>query len=211
VKPMTDEIHRQVAEYYTRKLREHGPTPRGVDWSSAESQRTRFQQLTRIIDRTPFSILDVGCGYGALADYLSGTHEQFRCVGVDLSAAMRAAARARHGDDPRVAIVDSFDEAPVCDYAVASGIFNVRLSTLDDAWWSYVLHVLRRMGGKSRRGLAANFLTSYADRERMREDLYYADPCAVFDWAKRNLSRQVAILHDYGLYEFTLLVRTGDA
>jgi hypothetical protein len=41
----------------------------------------------------------------------------------------------------------------------------------------------------------------------MRADLFYADPCVYFDLCKRRYSRQVALLHDYGLYEFTLIVR----
>ena len=41
----------------------------------------------------------------------------------------------------------------------------------------------------------------------MRPDLYYPDPGAVFDRCMRRYSRHVALLHDYGLYEFTILVR----
>jgi hypothetical protein len=41
----------------------------------------------------------------------------------------------------------------------------------------------------------------------MRDDLYYADPCELFDHCKRQHSRNVALLHDYTLYEFTILVR----
>ena len=37
--------------------------------------------------------------------------------------------------------------------------------------------------------------------------LYYADPCALFDYCKRNFSRNVALLHDYKIYDFTLIVR----
>ena len=47
----------------------------------------------------------------------------------------------------------------------------------------------------------------YADAERKRPDLYYADPLALFDHCKRRYSREVALLHDYGLYEFTMIVR----
>ena len=54
---------------------------------------------------------------------------------------------------------------------------------------------------------AFNVLTSYADPDRMRPDLYYADPCFLFDYCQRRYSRWVAILHDYGLYEFTVVVR----
>ena len=41
----------------------------------------------------------------------------------------------------------------------------------------------------------------------MRADLYYADPCFLFDYCKRNFAKDVAILHDYSLYDFTLIVR----
>ena len=206
-----DDIQRQVADYYSRKLREHGPTARGVDWKNAESQRNRFLQLSRIIDRRPFAIVDVGCGYGAFADFLGESESDFHYVGADIAEDMINAARERHRDDPRVSIVGSLDAAPVCDYAVASGIFNVRLSATDPKWWAFIIETLQEMNAKSRRGLAANFLTTYSDPEFMQDYLYYADPCAVFDWAKRNLSMQVAILHDYGLYEFTLLVRKAEA
>ena len=42
-------------------------------------------------------------------------------------------------------------------------------------------------------------------------DLYYADPRAFFDRCKRTSRGDVALLHDYGLYEFTILVRTEEA
>ncbi|MBV5304836.1 MAG: hypothetical protein JZU70_11665 [Chlorobium sp.] len=62
----------EVAEYYTTKLAEHGETPRGVDWNGEESQTLRFEQLCKIIDTSKhFSINDIGCGYGALYDYLT--------------------------------------------------------------------------------------------------------------------------------------------
>jgi len=40
-----------------------------------------------------------------------------------------------------------------------------------------------------------------------RPDLYFGDPLLYFDFCKRNFSRNVALLHDYGLYDFTILVR----
>jgi hypothetical protein len=50
-------------------------------------------------------------------------------------------------------------------------------------------------------------LTSYSDAEKMRDDLYYGDPLIFFDRSKRRHARNVALLHDYGLWEWTLLVR----
>ncbi|RYZ15439.1 MAG: hypothetical protein EOO70_06815 [Myxococcaceae bacterium] len=76
-----------------------------------------------------------------------------------------------------------------------------------------VERVLRRVDiqcevdASSRKGFAFNCLTSYSDPPFMRDYLHYADPCFYFDLCKRTYSRQVSLLHDYGLYEFTLLVR----
>ncbi len=55
--------------------------------------------------------------------------------------------------------------------------------------------------------MAFNLLTSYSDKDMMRPDLYYGDPLFYFDYCKRNFSQNVALLHDYGLFEFTILVK----
>jgi hypothetical protein len=93
------------------------------------------------------------------------------------------------------------------DYVVASGLFNLRLDVDEQSWRAYILDTLRSLDRLGRRGFAFNMLTSYSDPERMRGDLYYGDPCFFFDHCKRTFSRDVALLHDYGLYEFTLRVR----
>ena len=90
---------------------------------------------------------------------------------------------------------------------MASGVFNLRLEVEDEAWRDYVLETLETVDRLSTRGFAFNMLTSYSDADRMRPDLYYGDPCFFFDHCKRRFSRHVALLHDYGLYEFTIVVR----
>jgi SAM-dependent methyltransferase len=199
---------RRVDAYYSAKLRAHGATPRGVDWNSAESQAVRFDQLLGVCDLgRPFSINDFGCGYAALLDHLTRTGAEFDYTGYDISADMIEQARRLHGDHNGCALTTDEAALPVADYTVASGIFNVRLDTPEDSWRGYILETLATLDRLSRRGFAFNMLTSYSDPERMRADLYYGDPCAFFDHCKRRFSRQVALLHDYGLYEFTIRVR----
>ncbi|MEB3983917.1 class I SAM-dependent methyltransferase [Mycobacterium sp. 663a-19] len=198
----------EVARYYTSKLEEHGTTARGVDWNGEAGQTLRFDQLLGIVDVDGrFSINDLGCGYGALLDYLDARGFDVDYTGVDVSAEMvRAGARRFEGR----ADVD-FICAPrlnrEADYSVASGIFNVRLECPDAEWQSHIEATLDMLQAASRRGFAFNCLTSYSDTAKMRDELYYADPCALFDLCKRRYSKSVALLHDYGLYEFTILVR----
>ena len=200
-----------VVEYYERKLREFGPTARGVDWNGPESQRLRFVQLLKVLEgwsgaEAP-TVLDVGCGYGALAGFLRERGIAATYVGYDASPAMLDVARQVYGSHEGVTFTADWPGISAADVAVASGLFNVRLQHGDEAWQEYVLDTLRAIHAKTRLGWGANFLTIYSDRERMRADLYYADPRFLFDWCKRNLARDVALLHDYPLYEFTLIVR----
>jgi SAM-dependent methyltransferase len=199
----------KVERYYTGKFEQHGPTARGVDWNSEESQQLRFDQLLRVVvdPSETFSLNDYGCGYGALAGYLELKDHEFRYVGFDVSPTMRAHARETHAGDPRIAFVEEESGLQLADYTVASGIFNVKLDIPDSEWASYVEETVVRIAALSRRGFAFNMLTSYSDPELMRADLFYGDPRYFFDLCKMRYSRNVALLHDYGLYEFTIITR----
>lgn len=198
----------EVAEYYTSKLAQHGETPRGVDWNGEESQTLRFEQLCKIIDTSnPFSVNDLGCGYGAFYGFLAHRYASFSYSGIDVSGDMIRAAERRYQDRSQAHFVLSSEPEQLADYGVASGIFNVRLGRSEDEWRSYLEATLDTLDRTSRFGFAFNGLTSYSDADKMRDYLYYADPCALFDLCKRRYSKSVALLHDYGLYEFTILVR----
>lgn len=203
-KPILD----QVARYYADRLVEHGAVARGVDWNGEGSQTLRFRQLLKVFDQSGAgSINDLGCGYGALVVELDQAYPHVPYAGFDLAPEMVAQARQRHWQRAATRFeVAARPDAPA-DYGVASGIFNVRLETSDDDWWEVIAGTLDAMHETSRLGFAFNCLTSYSDPPLMRPHLYYADPCRVFDHCKRRYSKQVAVLHDYGLYEFTVIVR----
>ncbi len=196
-----------VKSYFDKRIREHGASPRGSDWNSETSQNIRFDQLLRVVELQTFSILDYGCGYGALADYLVTRGFDADYYGYDiLESAIETARQAHAGASRRTFFTDT-SKLPTCDYTVASGIFNFRGEQSFEQWTEYVLGVLDEFNRLSRRGFSSNFLTKYSDTEKMRPDLYYADPLFLFDHCKRNFSRNVALLHDYHLYDFTLVIR----
>ena len=209
---MTDrdrELLGSVERYYSARVAEHGATARGVDWSSAESQALRFDQLARLWEAdggSDIDVIDYGCGYGALVDYLAQrSGAPFHYQGFDISDAMIRETRSRAGAGRRF----TTDEGSLtrAGYAVASGIFNVKLGADDGDWSAYMRRTIDRLAALATKGFAFNALTSYSDADRRRDDLHYADPLHWFDYCKRTHSRFVTLLHDYPLYEFTLLVR----
>ena len=197
-----------VADYYAGKLARHGTSPRGVDWNGADGQKLRFDLLLRVAEPPigGFALDDYGCGYGALLDYLRLKRRKVDYLGLDVSERMIDAARQHHpGDAAR--FVTGMRSPRHADYAVASGIFNVRLAASISKWERLVCSTLEMMNERSERGFAFNCLTRYADKEHMKKYLYYGDPCFYFDLCQRQFSRNVALFHDYGLYEFTIVVR----
>ena len=202
-----DKILYEVNEYYTGKLQQFGATPKGVDWNGEESQYLRFKNLLQIIDNPTksFTILDYGCGYGSMFEYMQLHFSKFHFTGFDISEQMIAHAR-KNLSIGNVYWNTNRDDA-LYDYIVTSGIFNVKLKNDETTWWDYVMKELDWINNHSVKGFAFNMLTSYSDKEFMRDNLFYANPADVFDHCKRKYSKFVALLHDYPLYEFTILVR----
>src|SRR3954454_3918281 len=202
------EIVSDVVAYYEAKLAAHGTTARGVDWKDEASQTKRFEQLARAIGfgdpMRRSSILDFGCGYGALLPFLRERGFDASYVGYDRSPAMVAQAQRIYGHIAEATFTSDWESVAPTDFVVASGVFNVRLDVSNGVWQEYVSDTLAALNAKATLGWSVNFLTSYSDDDRKRPDLYYADPAMIFDWCKRNASRSVCLLHDDELYEFTI-------
>jgi len=202
------EFFATMDRYFEQTLAEHGPTARGVDWNSDEAQEVRFRELLKICHgERDFSLIDYGCGYGALAHYMAQNGHEFTYCGFDVSKQMISLARERNSDSRRWRFVASEADLDAADYTVASGVFGLRFQIDDASWTEYVVETLETFNRLSRRGFSFNMLTRYSDPPLMRPDLYYGDPCYYFDLCMQRFSRNVAILHDYGVYEFTILVR----
>jgi SAM-dependent methyltransferase len=205
---MDESFVQRTVEHYADKWSRHGATPLGVDWNGEASQVLHFEQLLRLAEPgARFTANDLGCGYGALLDHLDrrGGCAGFR--GYDVNESMIRAARERTAGrtDASFEVLAAPDRP--ADYGFASGIFTLRLGRSDAECQRQMFETLDALDRTSTRGFAFNCLTSYSDVDRMRDYLYYPDPCAVFDRCKRRHSSNVALLHDYGLYAFTVLVR----
>jgi cyclopropane fatty-acyl-phospholipid synthase-like methyltransferase len=196
----------QVREYYTAKIKEFGATPQGVDWNSKESQELRFNVLSTLIDEPVFSVLDFGCGFGSMFDYYSQKYTNFSYTGFDIAEEMIQTAVKTFTSSGNATWTASLPNKK-SDYVVASGIFNVKLENTDENWLSYILETIHTLNEFSEKGFAFNILTSYSDKEYMKDYLFYGDPLVLFDYCKTHFSKNVALLHDYNLYEFTIIVR----
>ncbi|MCQ4161688.1 methyltransferase domain-containing protein [Roseomonas sp. GC11] len=193
--------------YYQDRFARAGDTPQGVDWRDETAQDLRLSRLVGHLDLRGASLLDVGCGTGALLRLLA--RERAGCAayaGIDLVPAMVAAARARHPEQPdatfRCLALEALPPGETHDFVVASGIFNVQAGIGAAEWAAHVEATLDAMWRRARRGIAFNMLSGHADQPR--PGLHHAAPGALVDRLAARLSHRFVLDQGYGLFDFTL-------
>ncbi len=200
----------QINKYYTEKIIKYGTTPKGVDWNGYDSQNIRFKQLLKLINEEiqtnqNFNILDFGCGFGSLLTYLKKQSINMSYIGYDISDEMLKQARLIYPNEGQW--INKLTNDLKVDYVIASGLFNVKQDQNLQEWEQYIINTLDLINSVAKKGFSFNILTSYSDKEFLKDHLYYASPEYYFKYCKLNYSKQVALLHDYNLYEFTLIIR----
>jgi SAM-dependent methyltransferase len=201
-------ISQALAAHYRTTLAEHGPTARGVDWRDDETANIRHAQMLKLIlpsDR-PFSVLDVGCGYGAFADTLLEAYPNARYHGIDLVEEMVAAGRARH---PKQQFsLGDFAEMDLgrFDYIVCNGIFTQKLDASALEMETYFKQMVKKLFTSATIGCAFNLMSTRVNF--FAPNLFYRHPAEVMTHCLSDLTNKVRIDHSYGLYEYTVYLYT---
>ena len=200
-----------IASAYTVQFKEYGACHTGVLWSDETRQRNRFIEFLGLLDgRDPcegFSINDLGCGYGALFEFLaeempgevSGYH------GYDICPEMVAAAQTRITDSSACFTLANAARHR-CDYSFASGTFNMMAEADAEAWTAYVKYSLLALWDNSSHGLAFNLLDARAV-STPQPWLYYTSREEYLDFCRTRMSPDVEWIHTPGAPDYTLLVR----
>ncbi|RLB76370.1 MAG: hypothetical protein DRH24_17985 [Deltaproteobacteria bacterium] len=193
-----------IIEYYENCLKRHQDELKIVGWRSKKRQDLRFKVLSQIDDLSHSSVLDLGCGLGALGEFFQKQEIQVYYTGYELCGRMvnmakklRPYLRIKEVDILKDDVQERFD------WILSSGVFNLRLN--DN------LAFLKKMLAKSfdlcELGVGVNMLSTYVDYQDA--ELYYARPEEVFAFAK-TMTPRVALRYDYMPYEFTLYLYKTD-
>jgi SAM-dependent methyltransferase len=187
-------------EHFRRRLELYGEDVRAL-WNSAASQATRFEVLCQVGNLSGAALLDVGCGFGDLLDFLAEKRVVTSAYcGIDLSPEMVAIARARH---PRV----RFECRDIHEQPLGSGSFDVVVGSglfflPHPQWDEYVRTYVSSMFACCRRAVAVNFLSAFS----MSKDpeSYYATPHEVLASLQKHITPSVVLRHDYRGNDFTI-------
>jgi ubiquinone/menaquinone biosynthesis C-methylase UbiE len=187
---------------YRKLFLEYGYSYKSLNWGSQAAQNLRFKVLSEVADLNGKRILDVGCGLGDFAVWLSANRITVDYTGLDLTSELIQQARESHPslNFQTGSILDkSIFSDQHFDYVFASGIFySYNLSGFD-----WMKKAINRMWELSREGVAFNSLSSWTAQQEAGE--FYADPLATLDYCRQFSSRTV-LRHDYHPRDFTIFL-----
>ena len=202
-----DERDRQkYVDRYEKSLHKFGYSSKSLCWGQG-NQYVRFGVLCNdIVSNAECSVLDVGCGFADLYDYLTLRGWYGKYEGIDIVPGLLEVARSRH-PNLKLHLMDlfDFDCKHSFDYVIASGIFNAKIEFEDNT--KYIQQALQKMFNISKVSVCVDFLSTYVDYQH--PIAWHTDPSWAFAVGK-SLSKRVALRHDYMPYEFALFIYRDD-
>ncbi len=200
-------MNSKIQQHYKNLFKEHGNSPKSVQWSDELTQKNRFEILSQISGEIN-SVIDLGCGLAHYFEFVKEQGFKGKYLGLDFVSEFVEANRDSF-KDCRNAEFEVFDIMRDIipsgyDYIVISGMFNNKIEQNE----ALIFDVVEKCFKACQKGVAFNALSKYVDY--FDEGLYYSDPLRVFDFCKRNLTRSVTLRHEYILkpgsipYEYTV-------
>ncbi len=201
-----------LAEHYEQCLAKHGTTPQGVDWPNAADLTKRFHVMLDVLAHKPLtpktSLLDLGCGYGALLDHIHTFHPQSNILytGLDISGNMIQAALHRLPGQrflQRDILIDPLPPRSF-DYIIMNGLLTEKRDLPWHEMVKFAQRIIKAAFASCREGIAFNVMSYHVDWSHPSLFHWSLDEVAAFLF--KHCSRHVVFRNDYGLYEYTAYV-----
>ena len=195
---MDERDKQRINARYDQRLEQHpDDDARSLAVGSDGRHAMALQCLVDVGIVSETTVLDLGCGMGALHEHLVAIGLACGYTGYDINPQLIARAKQRH---PGIAfeVHDILqEEFPEFDFVVSSSSFNLKLEHEDN--YAFIERMLRTMYGHARRAVAVDLMTSYVDFRH--PDVFYYEPVRILSIAK-GITKRVALRHDLPLFQF---------
>jgi len=199
---LTSNDRKKLENYYLESISENQRyDPQSLHWISRQSQHVRFEALYKNFDFEKRSLLDVGCGYGDLYDYLNHQKRvKLEYQGIDFMQEFVDAAKDKfphnyffRGDFLELSMARKFD------FVVGIGITSIRY----DNSRLYYFNLIKKMYESSNHSVIVTFLRK--DEHPENETYITFDPYEVLH-QYLTVTPNIRIINDYLRYEFMLVL-----
>lgn len=198
--------YNELVAFYQSKLKTHGLNdPQALSYNSRTTQELRFAQFLKLIPKDkPATLLDVGCGLGDFAGYLTrNNYTQFSYTGLDLVPEMIAGAKQKQPSHSFIC-GDLFTTAlPAFDYVVSSGALNIVFTTAAEQP-SHIEHAILKMWSIAKVGLAFNLLNIHSQKHFEQDSqFFYSHPAKTLQFCQK-ITPRTQLVDSYLDYDFTI-------
>lgn len=197
---------RLISEY-SERYKLYGYSPKTLGWDKGK-QDVRFSILTAPFQVNGKKVLDIGCGFGDLNNYLRKEEYMYSYCGIDIVDQLLSEAKKNHPQ--HTFILGNFLEyefEETFDFAIASGIFNHKFEG-DMNNYEFIEKCIKKALGLVKEGIAFDFLSDKVDYTY--ELSFYSSPSVILDIAYQ-FSRNIILRNDYMPFEFSLFVFKDDS
>jgi len=197
---MTKQEKQHTIDRYNDRLKNHGYDPKSLGWGEKDRAALRFEILCSQWNFIGKKVLDFGCGFGDLGQFISGKSENVQYIGLDINENLVEKGKELNPDaDLRVGDLLEGDFTEKVDFVLSSGVFNHKLS--DNI--SFIESCFKRFNEIASEGIAVNFLSDKVDFQY--EYTYHTNPAWALDLAFKY-SKRVVLRNDYMPFEFTIFI-----
>jgi len=200
------EVSKKLHDHYRNTFLKYGATSKGVDWGdkewTAELRQAKMLEVIKDTAGNTVSLLDVGCGYGALADVIKGCQRNVAYAGIDVVAEMISEAKKRHPDCEFISGDIMEVDIGKHDYVVCNGILTQKLETTNLEMDQFANKLIKRMFELCNVAIAFNVMSTKVNY--FSNNLYYRNPAELFSWCVSEVSESIKLDHSYPLYEYTI-------
>ena len=163
-----------ITKTYTNNFIQKGPTPNGVFWNSQFSQELRFElSLKHVISKKEIvSIADIGCGYGALYNFIKKKkYKNVLYSGYDINKKMIEFCKSNFPN----CINFSIGNTPInkVDYCIFIGTFNLCFTDDYNFWENYIFENLLNNWKQCKKGIILNISTKF--NGNIENKIFYAN------------------------------------
>ena len=177
---MNSTFENKLSQIYWNRFEQFGSTPQGSFWATEARQTRRFEIILCEIDKLSgaagFSLADIGCGYGALVDYLlkRPASSVTSYIGYDISEQLIAACK-RKFKKPWARFICSSAPDQEQDFTVMSGPFNLAATRDLVLWQNYVFDTLQACWSHTKVAMIFNLQVASSARISPQSHIYYAN------------------------------------
>ena len=189
----------KIINRYNTRLNTYGYHPKTLGWD----KERHFLRYHVLLDEWLYdndSLLDFGCGFGDLYNYIKIKKLKIQYSGIDINDSLvKEGIRNHKGINLKTMDYLKTATAKKYEYIVASGVHNFKI----DDNWNFIKKTFEIFNKTSLKGFAMNFISDKCDT--FTDHIYHTNPERILELAYKY-SNRVILRNDYMPFEFTIFV-----